>query len=62
MKRASYKEGIAWIAINDEPTEMDEQIVSEQISSLLLADLFLVGPEKVGKDIVSFRFKIKIND
>lgn len=54
MKRASYKEGIAWIAIND-GREMDEQIVSEQVSSLLLADLFLLEPEKVGKDVVAYR-------
>jgi hypothetical protein len=60
MKRASYKEGIMWIALNDEPTENNMQnveTVSEQISTLLLADLFERDPLDVATDIINFRNK-----
>lgn len=60
MKRASYREGIAWIAMNDDPDSSDaydlEQL-SGLISVLLLADLFGVDPEKVAKDVIKHRRK-----
>lgn len=59
MKRASYREGITWIAFNDEPTNMCVDDVSYFVSSLLLADLFDVEPEKVGKDVVRKRKQIE---
>jgi hypothetical protein len=55
MKRASYREGVAWIALNDEPTQIDASVIAEMISVTLLADLFGVSPERVAADIVKAR-------
>jgi hypothetical protein len=62
MKRASYRAGIEWIAINDEPECDDPEEVAYQVSSLLLADLFGVDPERVGRDIIRKREKIHLDD
>ena len=59
MKRASYRSGIAWIAQNDEPEELDAYLVAHQISVVLLADLFDVDLEKVGRDVIKYRKKMK---
>lgn len=57
MKRASYKEAIAWVAMNDETADMNPESVKFFITSLLIADIFDVEEDKVGKDIVRFRKK-----
>lgn len=56
-KRASYRHGVSWIALNDEPVEMDPQEIASLISVLLLADLFEVEPLKVAQDIVKIRIR-----
>jgi hypothetical protein len=58
MRRASYRAGVRWIAENDEPDSMEPGDVSYFVSSLLLADLFEVEPERVGRDVVRQRKKI----
>ena len=56
MKRASYRAGIAWIANNDSPgDDSTAEEIAGFISSLLLADLFDVEPEKVGWDVFRYR-------
>ena len=55
MKRASYREGVAWIAANDDPGETDPMIIKGFVSSLLLADLFDVPEERVANDIAKIR-------
>jgi hypothetical protein len=50
MKRASYKFGIAWIALNDNPGDEEGlEEVSGYISTALLADLFSVDQKKVAQ-------------
>lgn len=56
-KRASFREGVAWIAWNDEPDERDPENVAGFISTGLLADLFGKDAEDVAKTIVRFREK-----
>lgn len=53
--RASYRRGVAWIALNDEPTETDGETVAGQISVLLLADLFEKEAEVVAAAILRYR-------
>ncbi len=53
--RASYREGVAWIADNDEPTESSPYEVSGQISVLLLADLFRKEPRDVAIAVLRHR-------
>lgn len=60
MKRASYRAGVRWIALNDEPCNLDEEEVAYTISALLLADLFEVEPERVGRDVVRIRARIEL--
>lgn len=57
MKRASYREGVKWIAENDEPLDRDPESIAGLISVLLLADLFGVEPERVAKDVLRARGK-----
>ncbi len=54
-KRASYREGVRWIAENDEPDGLNADVVAWNISTLLLADLFEKDPLVVATDIVRFR-------
>lgn len=58
MKRASYRDGVAWIALNDEggsDDRLNAEVISGYISTLLLADLFSVEPERVAADVVAYR-------
>jgi len=55
MRRASYRQGVAFIALNDEPTDLRVDDVSYYTTSLLLAELFGVEPERVGADVVRYR-------
>lgn len=58
MKRASYREAVAWVALNDpggDSDALDTDVVSGLITVCLVADVFDVDPIKVGKDVVSFR-------
>lgn len=57
-KRASYKFGVGWIALNDDPGShdaLDVDSVAGYISTALLADLFGLDPERVARDIVKYR-------
>lgn len=57
MKRASYRDGVYWIAMNDEPGEEDQVVIAGFISTLLLADLFGVDPQRVARDVLRLRRK-----
>ena len=54
-KRASYRDGILWIAENDEPEELDVYTVEGFISTQLLADLFGKTPDHVARGVVNKR-------
>ena len=58
MKRASYRDAVAWIAYNDGEGDYDARSVAYvqgMISTLLVADLFGVEPERVARDVVRLR-------
>lgn len=58
MKRASYRDAIRWIALNDSAGDddaLDPVVVSELITSCLVADVFGVSTERVGIDVVRKR-------
>ncbi len=57
MKRAGYRQGIEWIALNDDPLVMDFEDISCQISVCLLADLFGKEAREVGLAVLAFRRK-----
>lgn len=57
---ASYRNGISWIAYNDEPTEYEPEVISGMISVLLLADLFRKEPTEVAKAVIRYRDKHEI--
>lgn len=57
LKRASYRAGVEWIAMNDEPTERDPELVKGVISVCLLADLFGCEAAVVAQDVVRYREK-----
>lgn len=60
MKRASYREAVAWVAMNDSGGSHDAlnpEIVAELITACLVADIFEVEPIRVGQDVVRFRKK-----
>lgn len=53
--RASYRKAIEWIALNDEPGEMNVEITSEMISVGLIADLFGKTQQEVARQVVKRR-------
>lgn len=53
--KALYQKGIDIIALNDEPLEMNVRIISEMISTSLIADMFDFNPLKVARDIKRIR-------
>jgi hypothetical protein len=58
VKRASYRHAIAWIAENDSAADdgaFDPRHASELVSSVLIADIFGVDPDRVGRDVVRYR-------
>lgn len=58
MKRASYKEAIAWIAMNDGPGDswaMDVEQMKGQTSVVLIADLFGKPAREVAEKVVEYR-------
>lgn len=55
MSTPSYKDAVRWIAIEDEPTDLDEESVSNGITVALVADLFDRSMEQVAKDVVAYR-------
>ncbi len=60
MKRASYREAVEWIALNDGPGDSDAlepDAIRGNLTVHLIADLFEVPAQKVGEDIVKYRRK-----
>lgn len=59
MKRASYRDAIDWIANNDSDGEDEhaEESVSMLVTACLVADIFGVARERVGRDVVRLRKK-----
>lgn len=58
LKRASYREAIAWIALNDSAGDsdaLDPVRASELVTAALVADLFGADESRVGADIVRYR-------
>ena len=59
-KVARYKDGVAWVARNDDPGSLDAQdveVLSGMMTVALLADLFAMPAHSVAEDIVRFRQK-----
>lgn len=54
-RRRGYRFGVEWIALNDEPSEMDPEEVAPLISVALLADLFGKTTAEVAEDVVQWR-------
>ncbi len=54
-KRASYREGVWWVAFNDDPGQLDAEEVRGFVSVLLLADLFGKDEAHVARDVVRLR-------
>lgn len=51
-----YRDGVDWIAANDNPADCDEiNGVAGYISVLMLADIFGKEPERVAADILAVR-------
>lgn len=60
MKKASYRQAIAWIATEDDPGSddaLDPEQVSFMLTSCLVADIFETPREQVGNDVVEYRKK-----
>jgi hypothetical protein len=58
MKRASYREAVAWIALNDDAGAAYAMVMSEvagMISVVLVADLFGKEPHHVATDVIKYR-------
>lgn len=58
VKRASYRHGVSWIALNDDPDDLDVESVAGYISTSLVADLFDKDPLDVARDVVRYREEV----
>lgn len=57
MKRASYRDAVDFIAMNDESAEMDPEEVIRLASVLLVSEIFAVSRERVTRDVIRLRAK-----
>lgn len=57
MKRASYRNGIDFIAMNDNCDMVEEKELVGTGTVFLMAELFGVTQEKVAKDVINYRKK-----
>lgn len=57
MKRASYRQGVAFIALNDDAENVEVDEVANTISVGLLADLFGLETEIVANEVISYRLQ-----
>lgn len=56
MKRASYRHGVEWIALNDDVAcDDDEEAIAGYVTVCLLADLFDITTERVARDVLRVR-------
>jgi hypothetical protein len=58
VKRASYRDAVDWIAQNDSAGDAghdDPETVASLVSSVLVADIFDVPAERIGRDVVRRR-------
>lgn len=56
MRRASYKRAIAWIAANDSAgDDLTQEDASALVTAALVAEMFEVDSDKVGRDIIRAR-------
>lgn len=49
------RHGIAWIALNDEPTDLNAENVAGYISTIMLADLVGLDQLEIGAEVVKER-------
>jgi hypothetical protein len=60
MKRASYRDAVDWIAMNDDngsADALDAETVASYVSTILIAAIFGMGADRVAADVVRFRRK-----
>lgn len=60
MKRASYREAVSWIALNDgngDDCRLDVEEVRGMTTTILIADIFDQDTREVAAAIVRFRKK-----
>lgn len=52
-----YVTGVAWIAMNDEPTWMEDRRrdIEQQMTVVMLADVFNLTVERVANDVLDVR-------
>lgn len=55
MRKPTVTEAVEWIVMNDEPEEMDAEVVAEQISVMMVADLFGQTPKHVARKVINRR-------
>lgn len=51
MKRASYRDAIAWIALNDDTEWLRDETPMISVTAALVSDLFDVPEDRIIKDL-----------
>lgn len=54
-QRASYRRGVEFIALNDEPLDRDETSVRQYISTITLSEVFGKPTDVIAKDVMRIR-------
>lgn len=50
-----YWDAVGWIAANDDTAEDDAKSIADQVTVVMVADLWRWRPEKVAEDIAQIR-------
>lgn len=62
FKNPSYREAIEYIALNDEPMEMDAEAMTGMPTVHLVSVIFGTPRETVAQDVVDYRAKDAVNN
>lgn len=56
----TYKSVVEWIALNDEPLDLDHKSIAQYISVQLAADIYGVTATSLARDIKAYRIEHEV--
>jgi hypothetical protein len=54
-RKTMYREAVEWIAFNDDETETDIEAIRQQMTVVLVADVFHLVPGVVAREVIRLR-------
>jgi hypothetical protein len=54
-RKTMYREAIEWIAFNDDEAETDIEVIRQQQTVVLVADIFHMVPGVIAREVIRLR-------